>query len=215
MWASVVVVHRLGCPVACAVFLDQGLNPCSLHWCSIFSYWTTREVLEVILNPSWFLSSLGDLLNRPQCLQPFSLQWWGYLVVTIIQLRETVKLPATKVVKGAKHWVGRLELDHCPAVWQCSPLSLSHPLLCPYDMIRMDWSTSFLTPDLLRALHRKHRKRKLSGWRRMALGGTPKCFRGNSGLLGSLDREALNLKTSLKSQWDSSVNLALKMFTLQ
>ena len=30
--ASVVVVHRLSCPVAYGIFLDQGLNPCSLHW---------------------------------------------------------------------------------------------------------------------------------------------------------------------------------------
>ena len=37
--ASVVVVHRLSscgarpsCSVACEIFLDQGLNPCPLHW---------------------------------------------------------------------------------------------------------------------------------------------------------------------------------------
>ena len=26
------MVHRLSCSVACGVFLDQGLNPCLLHW---------------------------------------------------------------------------------------------------------------------------------------------------------------------------------------
>ena len=29
---SVVVAHRLGCSVACGIFLDQGLNPCLLLW---------------------------------------------------------------------------------------------------------------------------------------------------------------------------------------
>ena len=29
---SVVVAHRLGCSMACGIFLDQGLNPCLLHW---------------------------------------------------------------------------------------------------------------------------------------------------------------------------------------
>ena len=30
--ASVVVAHRLSCPKACGSFLDQGSNPCPLHW---------------------------------------------------------------------------------------------------------------------------------------------------------------------------------------
>ena len=29
---SVVVAHRLSCSVACGIFLDQGSNPCPLHW---------------------------------------------------------------------------------------------------------------------------------------------------------------------------------------
>ena len=29
---SVVVVHGLSCPVACGILVDQGLNPCRLHW---------------------------------------------------------------------------------------------------------------------------------------------------------------------------------------
>ena len=32
MSASVLVTHRFRCPVACEIFLDQGLNPCLLHW---------------------------------------------------------------------------------------------------------------------------------------------------------------------------------------
>ena len=29
---SVVVAHRSSCSVACGIFLDQGWNPCPLHW---------------------------------------------------------------------------------------------------------------------------------------------------------------------------------------
>jgi len=29
---SVLVTHRLRCPVACGIFSHQGLNPCPLHW---------------------------------------------------------------------------------------------------------------------------------------------------------------------------------------
>ena len=30
--ASGVVAHGFSCPVACGIFLDQGLNPFPLHW---------------------------------------------------------------------------------------------------------------------------------------------------------------------------------------
>ena len=30
--ASVVVAHGLSCSMACGIFLDQGSNPCPLHW---------------------------------------------------------------------------------------------------------------------------------------------------------------------------------------
>ena len=26
------MAHRFSCPAACVIFLDQGSNPCSLHW---------------------------------------------------------------------------------------------------------------------------------------------------------------------------------------
>ena len=29
---SVVVAHGLSCSIACGIFLDQGSNPCPLHW---------------------------------------------------------------------------------------------------------------------------------------------------------------------------------------
>ena len=32
VWASAVVVLRLSCPTACAIFPDQGSNPCPLPW---------------------------------------------------------------------------------------------------------------------------------------------------------------------------------------
>ena len=34
LWSTglVAVAHRLSCSVACEIFLDQGLNPCLLHW---------------------------------------------------------------------------------------------------------------------------------------------------------------------------------------
>ena len=32
MWALVVVAHGLRCFVVCGIFLDQGWNPCPLHW---------------------------------------------------------------------------------------------------------------------------------------------------------------------------------------
>ena len=31
-WASVVVAHRLSYSELCGIFLDQGSNPCLLHW---------------------------------------------------------------------------------------------------------------------------------------------------------------------------------------
>ena len=37
MQISVVVAHELSCSAACGIFLDQGSNPCPLHW-QAFSY---------------------------------------------------------------------------------------------------------------------------------------------------------------------------------
>ena len=30
--ASIIMMHGLSCSAACEIFLDQGLNPCPLHW---------------------------------------------------------------------------------------------------------------------------------------------------------------------------------------
>jgi len=32
MWASAVVAHGLSGPAECEIFLDQGSNPCPMHW---------------------------------------------------------------------------------------------------------------------------------------------------------------------------------------
>ena len=32
VWASVVAALRLSCSMTCGIFLDQGWNPCPLHW---------------------------------------------------------------------------------------------------------------------------------------------------------------------------------------
>ena len=41
---SLVAEHGLSCRTACGVVLDQGSNPCPLHWQVIPNHWTTREV---------------------------------------------------------------------------------------------------------------------------------------------------------------------------
>ena len=44
----VVEGHGLWCPTTCGIFLNQGLNLCPLNW-QVDSFWTTREVLLVLL----------------------------------------------------------------------------------------------------------------------------------------------------------------------
>ena len=39
---SAAVAHGLSCPVACGIFLDQGSNPCPLHW-QAYSYLLDHE----------------------------------------------------------------------------------------------------------------------------------------------------------------------------
>ena len=60
--SSAVVAHRLSCPVAYGIFLDQGLNPCPMHWQDdslpsepqvkpgrmILNHWTTVSLLDCI-----------------------------------------------------------------------------------------------------------------------------------------------------------------------
>ena len=35
---AIVVVPRLSCSMACGILLDQGLNPCLLHWQAILCH---------------------------------------------------------------------------------------------------------------------------------------------------------------------------------
>ena len=76
LWStgSVVVAHRLNCLTACGIFLDQGLNPCSLHWQSSL-------VAQLVKNPSavWetWVQSLGweDPLEKGKATQSSILAW--------------------------------------------------------------------------------------------------------------------------------------------
>ena len=43
-WASENVAHRLSCPVACGIFLDQGWHLYPLVGRHILNHWITREV---------------------------------------------------------------------------------------------------------------------------------------------------------------------------
>ena len=47
---SIVVTQGLSCFAACGIFLDQGSNPCLLHWQAILYYRATREAPEVVLS---------------------------------------------------------------------------------------------------------------------------------------------------------------------
>ena len=44
-WSWAVVVHRLSCPMACGIFLDEGSSPCPPHWQVGSKPLDTREVL--------------------------------------------------------------------------------------------------------------------------------------------------------------------------
>ena len=59
-WASVVVMHRLGCPTVFGIFLDEGLKPCPCIGRWIFNHSTTREALFFIFvaNPTFFLGNI-------------------------------------------------------------------------------------------------------------------------------------------------------------
>ena len=37
-------MHGFSWPMTCGIFLDQGSNPCPLHWQADFNHWNTREV---------------------------------------------------------------------------------------------------------------------------------------------------------------------------
>ena len=80
---SVVVAHRLGCSVACGIFLDQGLNPCLLHWQVYFS------PLSYQGSPGmrWFLAGVGNWAVL--CIE-------GGLTVASLHPREASRTPCMR-----------------------------------------------------------------------------------------------------------------------
>ena len=41
LWSTGLRACGLSCPKACGIFLDRGLNPCTLHCRQIRNHWTT------------------------------------------------------------------------------------------------------------------------------------------------------------------------------
>ena len=56
---SLAVMHGLSCSTAWGIFLDQGLNPCHLHWQWILSHWTTGKFS--VLLASVLLATMLDV----------------------------------------------------------------------------------------------------------------------------------------------------------
>jgi len=46
-WALAVAARGFSCPAGCVVFVDQGSNPCTLHW-QVY-HWTARKVPQCII----------------------------------------------------------------------------------------------------------------------------------------------------------------------
>ena len=70
------MAHRLSCSEACGIFLDQGSNPCPLHW-QADSY-----LLDHHGNPtfsfllSMMIENLGSVLRLSRLkLQPLCIVW--------------------------------------------------------------------------------------------------------------------------------------------
>ena len=68
---SIVVAHRLSCPVACRIFLDRGLNLCLLHWQAdslplshqyFFYYYYLKNIFTYLTVPGLSCGSLDFYL---------------------------------------------------------------------------------------------------------------------------------------------------------
>ena len=70
--ASVVEACELSCSKACEIFLDQGLNPCPVHW-QVDSYWLYNQgsprlyFLSVVSQFRWVAQSCLTLCNLMDC----------------------------------------------------------------------------------------------------------------------------------------------------
>ena len=68
---SVAVEHGLSCPAACRIFLDQGSNPCPLHWQAILNTGPPGKSRTFLISAS---SQLPSAQNNA-ILKWHSLRW--------------------------------------------------------------------------------------------------------------------------------------------
>ena len=66
--SSEVVVHGLRCSTACGSFLDQGLNPCPLHWQADSYHCVTKEVQQLTCRLCACVPGHSHVLCTPACL---------------------------------------------------------------------------------------------------------------------------------------------------
>ena len=89
--SSMVVAYRLGCPTARGIFLDQGLNPCLLHWQAdslplSHQGSLTTDLLGVDLwwRNRWLAYPLSRLHKTVRPYLSCNLWWWECSMNTII-----------------------------------------------------------------------------------------------------------------------------------
>ena len=76
---SVVVARRLRCPAACRIFLEQGSNPCPMHWQVDSYHCTTRELPFIGFCCKPFASTCcvaGTILALGRSMWPILKKWY-------------------------------------------------------------------------------------------------------------------------------------------
>ena len=76
---SVVVARRLRCPSACRIFLEQGSNPCPMHWQVDSYHCTTRELPFIGFCCKPFASTCcvaGTILALGRSMWPILKKWY-------------------------------------------------------------------------------------------------------------------------------------------
>ena len=88
---SVVVAHGLHCPRACGIFLDQGSNPCPLHW-QADSYPLEQQgspllFLYEVTTGLWVAHNRGTAFTRVYYLLTTTLRvcWYKILIKKLLQ----------------------------------------------------------------------------------------------------------------------------------